>query len=393
MKEERWKGINRILEDYAAQAVADNTDLWPGIRGRLQVGGRRTGWMRLRPTTRLGWAFLILTLLLVIGGTAYAVAPVLSELWQRTPGGQQVQEAGLAQEIHLSQTINDITVTLERVYADANQVLIGFTAEPSDPMPLLRSTRLSLANETGTILSGVLATDLSPDDLRAGILVHGDFARAWRPPEKGAGVLAFDAAPIQGTPEELSLRLEMYLQPAIIRDSSGQFSSSAPPASPTTEGEEQALTPYPPLRASPEEEHESTSSWVGPFTFEFAVPFIPGHKLDVHQTIEALGASVMLEEVVATPSETRAILSLNVPQAGEDWVPVAVLEPPTGEPEVGGLPKRLDEDTWAYQFFHYRGDHAGDWTLTVTELVNPGQPEEQEHLAGPWVFRFQIPSE
>lgn len=38
-------------------------------------------------------------------------------------------------------------------------------------------------------------------------------------------------------------------------------------------------------------------------------------------------------------------------------------------------------------------DQSGEWTLTVTELVgyDPAQPGEQTRLAGPCVFRFQVP--
>jgi len=83
-----------------------------------------------------GWqlrtvAVVAALLLAMVAGGTYALAPVLNRAFELDseydPGLQYVLDNHLYQEMDLSQTIDGYTIHVERVYADANRILVGYT--------------------------------------------------------------------------------------------------------------------------------------------------------------------------------------------------------------------------------------------------------------------------
>ena len=417
--------VTQILQELAEQEVPDNVDLWPAIQARVQPRRRSSRWAQLMPNTRLGWAFLILSLLLVVGATAYAV-----NLWEVMPFWQHIEEAGLGQEVHLSQTLNGFTVTLERVYADANQIVVGFIVS-GPPDQKVHLTRITLSDDRGTEFRGMVGagTDASGT---LGVSVS-------LPPGTGGEVFVFDASPVQGRPSELELYLEVELWATELH--STPTAKGETPAQPVQEesGAQMAEDRRAIVMATPAQTMRDVRI-VGPFTFDFSVPFIPGRTIKVHQTVEAAGVAARLEQVVVTPSETRAILCFEPPDGDHrKWIPIATLD--TGdEQDLSGIVKPLSGATWYVQSgrLRFKADESvsavdetekegcyrysflaslqdqREWTLTVTELVGTDierleaqilrqadsgvvtmdaaeAAEFQTRLAGPWVFRFGVP--
>ncbi len=72
-----------------------------------------------------------LLLALLIGGGVYALGPLLERSLDRVQehnaGLQYVRDNNMYQEVDLSQTIDGYTIHVERVYADANRILVGYT--------------------------------------------------------------------------------------------------------------------------------------------------------------------------------------------------------------------------------------------------------------------------
>jgi hypothetical protein len=377
MKETR---VARILHEIARQEVPDDVDLWPAIQTRVQPRRRPSLWMRSRPATRLGWIFLALILTLALATVAYAVAPVVGQLFQQEAGLQHVERTALVQELVLSQTVDGVTVTLERAYADANRVVIGFTVsgpegQRYDPY------RVTLTSAEGTVFP--LTTGM-------GATGQSDVLGVDLPAGEGAYVMSFDAA-VEGEPPALDLRLAVRVERTTLPpDATSPFLTSArPPAEPP----DSAVVELEPL-PTPDE-----GAIVGPFTFDFSVPFNPGHSVEVQQTAEAAGVTVRLERVVVTPSETRAILCFE-PPAGADtvWTLIAALNVGDGRNLFGGVVDPIGEagkeDCHRVIYPYSLADRPGLWTLTVTELVGTDlskQPSEDIRLAGPWVFRFRVP--
>jgi len=378
MKEQR---ITPILHELAEQEVPDSLDLWPAIQARLRPQQPVSRWARIRPASRLAWALMALGLFLVLGAAAYAVAPVLTRLLQMDPSLQDVEQAGLFQELNLSQNVGGLTVTLQRAYADANRIVVAYTVsspagqryDPGD---------VTLTDATGTVFPGM-----------AGIGVTGksDLLQVELPPGTGSYVTSFDAAAVQGAPAELRLRLTLKLEEIVLP-------TPVPNAPPTADS--RPAEPPPSIVVTLEPMPRGTL--VGPFTFDFSVPFIPGRVALVRESARVAGVTVQLERVVVTPSETRAVLCFDPPDGeSERWVPVATLETGDGRNAGTGASAGLivsgatieRAGCYRYSFLVPLADWHGEWKLAVTELVgmDPTRPDGQTRIQGPWVFRFHVP--
>ncbi len=328
----------------------------------------------LVPATRLGWASLILALLLTFGAAAYAVAPAIGRLFQQEPGLQHVEQADLVQELGLSQTVNGVTVTLERAYADANRIVLGLTIK--DPHGQRYDVhRFTLTDAAGTVF---------PQTTGFGAAGQSDIFGIQLPPGEEAHVLCFDAAAVEGAPAELDLRLAVEVRELVLpTDTPGpSITSAGSPAEPA-EPMVVELEPLP------------QGAVVGTFTFDFSVPFVAGRVAEVNQTVEAAGVAVRLERVVVTPSETRVYLRFDPPGEVETgWTAIVRLKAP------GDVRSRSrfyavadDAPVHVYGFLAPLYDRRGEWKLTVAELVGTElmSPYNDVRLTGPWVFRFHVP--
>lgn len=377
--------VTHILEEIAEQAVPAHLDLWPSIRARLQPEQRPSRWAHALPATRLGWAFLILTLFLAFGAAVYAVAPILSRVFQMEAGLQYVEQANLGQEVDLSQTIDGITVTLQRVYADANRIVVGYSVKGPEYLPdnhTLGPARVTLTDAAGIVF---------PESVGYGVTGQSDILQVSLRPREGVYVSTFDASSVEGEPAALDLHLVMDVETNVV--------PTPVPPTPGVYADRGPLEPVTPVART------------GPFTFDFSLPFIPGRTLELQRTVEAAGIAVRLERVVVTPSETRAILCFDPPDGkSEEWLPVVTLSTAGRKAYIAGpgaeqiynlngsaitTVGRIGEGTcYRYSVLAPLDDQSGEWMLTVTELVgfDPGyKPGEQKRLAGPWVFRFRLP--
>ena len=353
---------------------------------------RPSRWAQLMPATRLGWAFMALLLCLAFGAVAYAVVPVVSRLFQQEAGLRHVEQANLVQELNLSQTIDGVTVTLERAYADANRIVVGFTIKGPNGQRY-DAHHLTLTDMAGTVFSATIGF---------GVTGQSDILQVSLPPGEGAYVVAFDAAPVEGAPAELDLRLVMEVREFVL-----PLDAPEPPPTPISPPGE------PPASMAVEALPVPEGAIVGIFTFDFSVPFIPGRVAEVNQTVEDAGVAMCLERVVVTPSETRAYLRFDSPGGAEmHWIPIAMLQAPGEEGEsYTGYVGSYGPASYQYGFLAPLYERRGEWTLTVTELVgvdigglesrinrqadsatvSVDAAEFQTRLAGPWVFRFRVP--
>ncbi|HEC34896.1 MAG TPA: DUF4179 domain-containing protein, partial [Chloroflexi bacterium] len=354
-------------EGIAEDEVPTTLDLWPAIRAQIQPRRGSSRRAHRIPVTRLGWAGLLVGALLLFGGIAYALNPALGQVFRTFfPGWQHIEEAHLAQESNLSQAMNGVTVTLERAYADANQIVIGYTVKGLADQNL-HVSRMSLTDEQGRVFSQMAG---------AGMAGTPDI-----PPGEGAYVTAFDASVVEDKPESLHLHLTMHLV---------KWTLVKAPTATLPEPSEPGV-----IVAQPQTLREEMVG--APFTFDFSVPFIPGQTVEVQQAVEAAGVTMKLKRVVITPSETRAILCFEPPDDIE-WTLLADLDAGDGGALHGGVVGRLDDaggqECHRVSYMESLTGRSGLWTLTVTELVGTDLsqiPSEDVRLAGPWVFRFRVP--
>jgi len=304
---------------------------WNSAISQVVTKRNRSRWFGLVPKTRLAWAFLPLVVLL-LGGAVYGASSLLSELFQRH--APQLEEAGLAQELELSQTINGITVSLERAYADSNVVLVGFTVNGPDTRYQAEISGLSTAD--GQNLTGMIGVGTGSKEIMGNL-------------NSSATIYTFDASTLKNVSSELYLILEVNVADLPII------------------GESKTLA--------------------GPFRFEFDVPFHVGKSIDIGQTVEAASVPVTLKQVTISHWGVRAVFQI---PDGKDYAAIVSLILPNGDKASGSLVMHRETSIVNY----FRGDfteQSGEWTLTVSELVLDSPNTPQQRLAGPWVFQFDIP--
>jgi hypothetical protein len=299
-------------------------DWWHNAIARINARKHHSRWVGLVPRTRLAW-ILVPVLVLLAGGTVYGASSLLTELFQKH--APQIEEAGLAQELDLSQTINGITVSLERAYADTNVLLVGLTVSGPDARYQPEVGELFTAD--GQKLPGMIGVGTRSKAIMGNL----NFS---------AMIYTFDTSSLKDVPSVLSLILE-----ADVADS-------------PIVGESQTLA--------------------GPFRFEFDVPFHAGKSIDIGQTVEAAGVPVTLEQVVISPWGARAVLQLP-----KESHAITSMTLPNGDSTSAVLV------THSVQYFpgDFMGQ-SGEWTMIVSELVSIIDTPQQR-LAGPWVFHFDVP--
>ncbi|MGH2543724.1 MAG: DUF4179 domain-containing protein [Ardenticatenaceae bacterium] len=412
--------LNRYLTEIAAGEIPDSLDLWPSIRRRVEsepvqpaahfvtrnslhhaseaVAGFFLRQVLIAPVphSRLGWVLLFVVVFLFVGSATYGMSSVISQLFRLEEGLRQVDLSGLYHEVNQSQTVNSVTVTLERAYADANRIVIAYLIE-SDNAQQHDIGGLSLMDGQGHEFPFMRGMGVGG----ASELIDGEL-----PPGVRANVLSFDASAVEGAPSQLELHLIMHLysyQNPMITGATDPVTDGA------TESPGSTVTELQPV-----ERVEAP----GYYRFNFTVPFIPGEIMEVEQTVvretaevvcplegclaeieQVHNVAVRLDQVVLTPSETRATLCIEKPARwSEELTFVASLQPGSG-PEVSGSGESAmaGKPCADVRFQAAPANRPTTWTLTLREIIewtyNPEWNEnvDQRRVQGPWRFTFRVP--
>ena len=366
--------------------------------GALALVGENRAWSGAgdpRPTpTRAGQA---------VGGPTAAASPQssvcpeaqprdvnaqLACVFRVNPAFQQMMQDGLFREVNEAQTVDGFTITLRRVYADANVILVAYTLE----MPVWVT---------------------SEERIAVGPLQLVDSAgRTYQGTQSGAGfttaqVFAFDATALPaGTSAET---FTLTVGSADVRATPPVGSQPTPGSCGPNCVVVQPATPGAQLATA------------GPWRFTFTVPVIPARVAEVHQAVTVTAQPRLLrqstpvaagvppaqlltitrERVIVTPSETRVILTLPAPpdQSGGRWNPIVHLSGPGWDSRNGARGSEgsgpVGDGTVMYTFHADNYDRPDDWQVTVDELVatdpTPGIGQ-QLRVTGPWVFHLTVPA-
>lgn len=371
------ESLARTLHEIAGRDVPAGLDLWPAIEARLGPRRSRSPWGRFRPANRLGWASLALVAFLFLGALGYALGPAVGRLFTMVPSWQYLEENDLLHEVHLAQTVAGVTVTIERVYADAHQVIVGYSVSGlADPATYRK--QVSLTNGSGTTFREMMG---------AGVWGSSELLDVSLPEGDASYLMAFDGAAVEGAPSNLQLHLEMRLTEWIAANPEGEFgpAEGSPADLPASA---QVLVPM--------EGREGAT--VGPFAFDFAVPFLPARVANVGQTAQASGIGVRLETVAVTPAETRVSLCFQTTQ-DLDWAPIGTLHTGSGRNHQVGFEvrDRIEEAggdvCYVYGLLTPLAEERGTWRLKITELAGfeMTEPYDQTRFSGPWEFVFPAP--
>jgi len=276
-------------------------------------------------------AVLVVGLLLFATSVSAAILPALDGLLKDL-GIQQLQYS----DFHQSKSIDGYTLTLSKVYADANLVIIGYTIKAPAGQEVLGkfdTGRAALTTEQGLALPPLTGITANP--------IGGT----------NGNVLYYDASPIEGTPTALHLQLAI---------------------------------PY-------------TITTHGSLTFDFAVPFHPGRVANVQQAVTAHGQTLTLERVVVTPSETRFYVR-GFTWQDRTATTLFLTELTVGNHVYsahGVGSKGLD--VWMINYDWPLFGEQGVWTLAIHEFVylkgaNPGQFHRVPVPGANWLFHIVVPA-
>lgn len=345
----RWSGPTPV-----GALDADLLDLFavqppPAVIDRLdeRVGRSLRAWTppavgrsRLRPGRKAGVVGL-LAAALAVGGATGSLQALYLTLWGPfdVPWHRGV-------ELGLSEVVDGYRVTLDRAYADSTRLALAISVVDEARRPgttQLMAMSAVVTDEAGEY-SGMGATS-SPDG------PYGAVNVAWKVPP---------ALPLPAGPRQFHVVVPFIM----VRD------DSTPP--PDAAGDADAWWPW--------REH------AGPWTFDFELDVDGGTVVTPNAVSEVDGAEVTVSRLIATPSIVRLEMRVGGDLPPGNWAPVGRVQhegrtlrfvvssrEPDGSVVVltdGGVP-----------------DASGAWTVTVEELVGPGDLRP----AGPWVMEFSAP--
>lgn len=309
-----------------------------------------------------------LLLAFLIGGGVYALGPILDQAFDRfkiyDPGMRYVLDNDLYQDVDLSQTIDGYTVHVQRVYADVNRIIVGYTlVGPEDKEAFTYTTEsASVIMADGTELQAVYNDQPIGQDNNIG------------------SVLSFDM-PEQYIASDVAVQF-------VIKD----------------------VDLYAPI--DPRQGENGLRKLVGtvadPFVFDLAMPVHTGRVAEVNQTITVNDVPVTLERVVVAPSSTRVQVRYHdVPgrpvaewgwEGGYARLSVdgwdADQESAEGSGNVDGARHTYNRQ---YALFDKRGewvytiDNLWGWDPVKTAAMKEGDTVQGESIEGPWEFKFIVP--
>jgi len=338
----------RWLDQRVARRMAQGAPAAAGTRGR----GARSLRFLLRPLALVA-AFVLLTGA-VIGGVS-----LLERLSESTPGWRVAYDD--AELIGIAQTDAGYTITLERAYADLNQVVAFFTIERAGGLEAPRSSDGFLINHFS----------LNAVDVRdpAGTMAIARTATADLEPDLAAAAEAFQFEhPLAAGTYQLSIN-EIG------------FGGSGP------------------VCVSPCMDDEVAGTW----QFAFDLPTPAGTTVSVDAVDTAGQATLHLTELQVSPTMIRARISLDIdgtlvsawagPHSG---VPATIQHlgdeyaVNTDMPQYVGDPP---EGTGQTLFFTTAGsgEVSGIWEIQIPELSYQLADEDLITLTGPWTLTVTVP--
>ncbi len=360
---EEERQLRAALDRLARMRIPEERDLWPALQARLSVPSRR-GW---RGAIQGQWVWMAAGLLLALALIGMAS---ISSLWEAFFLTRPLERNRRLQPLSLTQTQEGVTVTIERAYADANRILIGYRVRG---LPESADVRwlpiLTLEDASGRPIPGLIGEGLAGASEILGLSL---------PPGELAGVVGFDPWALPDWPARRPASLSLRLHVALQADA-----ALAPPAP----------TPM--------------AGWR--FVFDLTVPVEPEAVLYGPHTEAAHGLALTLERWVWAPSGARARVCFVPPDPGWSWIMRAELAvegkeeisptAPSGEvgggkaltltaPVLLGPPLQQGERVCLDQLFAASaGGRARPAELRILELLSPAS-EPVRRWPGPWVFRI-----
>jgi len=323
--------------------------------------GRRL-WLRLAPRYRPVVAAAAFVAALVIGGAGYAAVSLVDESMSVRPGlASVVQQYG--KPLNLTRGACGYTMTLTRVYADANRVVVGYTlGGPS------AHHYVALGSDY-PVMTDMRGTSLQHIDIGTSLTMQG---------ATGGHFAAFDTSAIGAVMGNFHLRMIM---PSIMMVE--KVDGTEPRRVPCEAYSDEGTTIRDGDGGATRVRVVTVNS---PLSFDIVVPVDRvRHVVELRQTVSAVGGTVTLERIVATRSEVRVYMKTKRPVLIR---PDALVSLHIGGQDVQGVPvyQTTTDGRAVFAFVRPLPYSGRDWRLVVR--VNPYT--EPKELGGPWEFHVAV---
>lgn len=275
--------LTHILHTIAEREIPNDMDRSREIHAA--IGAKQSSMTRQRQMIRqVALVAILLMLLLMSGIIAYAAIRAL----QGDPGLEGAESQGLVQVIDESQTIEGVTVTVEKAYMDANRIAVWYTiADLVLPEGEVHGNYINLGVHHPADLSRLNtgATSGVVDTLE-----DGSFS----------GLITIDHQ--EPVPEngiyEIVFRVEIGGENAWVY----------------------VFPPGEPFQGPPPEEYRYEMPYVGPFDFTLALNASEPVELTPDETQVSNDVPMTLKLLRITPSQTVVQVCYTMPNA-QDWQP------------------------------------------------------------------------
>jgi hypothetical protein len=292
---------------------------WPAVRAihTEQTTRKRAIVLPFRTSARPWYLFfrkatlvpVFIGLVLVTAAFTFTLTPLMNFLLSLQPSGQKLISGHLFVDINQSQTIDGKTVTLQDGYADASQIILGYTISPAKAFDIVGIPDLSTQQGVELIPDNTLT--MASSENTAGASFH------------------FSSSRIAGNPNILKLRLKISMS---SKTSPGHFKK------------------------------------LGIATFDFTLPFHPGKVLTPGQQVTSHGKAATLAYVSIAQSSTRiAVLGLD-----EKLALSATLQPAgKATNSLENISFATDEPgAWSFIYDSDLSQDPGPWVFTVKQGIH-----------------------
>jgi hypothetical protein len=271
---------------------------------------------------------------------------------------ERIVTGGLARDVKISREAGGFVVSVRKVYADPNRILLGYTISG----PRGRAFRAITAwgryddRPARRVAQAPILTDARGRELPG---ASGEAPA--EAPGLAAYMLSYDATGLEAAGGRVPVRLRI--------------------------GKLTALE----IRRAREPREVVIQ---GPLVFDLVIPVTRGRVSEPRRSVEAGGRTATLERAVSAPTGIRVWLRGAGPDA-EVTLRVGGEEYRLAPPEGQATPSRWAPNSrWEYVTGALRGEERGPWTLLVRPRVEAPEgagPSTFGHPGGPWEFRLAVP--
>lgn len=319
----------------------------PGAAGGIGVGLGA----RFARTSRRGRAAALLAAVLILGGAGGG----LFGMYEGMVGSEGAWRTAWdrAAVLGVSQSIDGYRVTIERAYADPNQLMLAISVDDLDRRgwTQVAASAVDVTDEQGRSFGQSMGMS-SPDGSSA------------------AANLAWLTPPLGLTSGQHTLHVVV---PSIsVRDNT----TPPPDASPGTVKGGDSWYPW----------HEVA----GPWTFTIPLDVAGGSVARPNSAARVGATEVRLTQVTVSPSSVNATISVTDGGKGGEWAPIGQFEHAGRVYPIASSPNGGRDSAIALQALDGTTSASGAWTLRIDELVG-FDGTQQVRLTGPWEITFSIP--